>query len=376
MNRVVWIIGFLALTFAGDRLGGYALKKITDRSQFRYSRLYNDTTYADVLLVGNSRGLMFYQPEIEKLADARTFNLSYNGMPADLAKTLVMDYLDRRAAPRLMVMDVTMCDRVNDALIAGFAPYAPYSERIAALIKHYDQVDSLGGSHNATATQISHLYRYNNELFQRTLYYRNKLDKDWLLDRTITEKMATDTALASYKIAMFPGMVQELKDAVDYARKKGVAVKLVVNPYFPPFQAAIRDSFLAPLIAAVEQATGLPVNDYSTALQETAMFGDYQHANKTGSIAYMNILAKDGMFKRMDGGPVAESILNNMIQNVPPASVQYMETGYVDTLLKTPTMEVILAKPVPQIAAKKTKSVRRWDDNKNWIGVDTFSFRK
>ena len=35
--------------------------------QFRYSRLYNSTEDADILFVGNSRGLTFFQPEAERV---------------------------------------------------------------------------------------------------------------------------------------------------------------------------------------------------------------------------------------------------------------------------------------------------------------------
>ena len=38
---------------------------------------------------------------------------------------LVQDYLERYPAPRVMLIDITSCDRINDELLAGFLPYTP-----------------------------------------------------------------------------------------------------------------------------------------------------------------------------------------------------------------------------------------------------------
>ena len=65
MKKPLWFIALFALVFAGDRLGGRLLQKQVDSSLFRYSRLYRGDAAADILLVGNSRGLTFYQPYIE-----------------------------------------------------------------------------------------------------------------------------------------------------------------------------------------------------------------------------------------------------------------------------------------------------------------------
>jgi hypothetical protein len=163
---------------------------------------------------------------------------------------------------------------------------------------------------------FSHLYKYNSEIFQRVLYHRNKLDNDWIVDRVIGASSTKDTSFKSYNVRMFPAMVAHLKEMVDYAKAKGVEVKLVINPYFPPFAETIRDSFLSPLKAYVEAQTGLPVSDFSTALQNTDEIGDYQHANKKGSIRYMNVLAEKGIFN-----PLTNSSLGDNTSATPQLSL-------------------------------------------------------
>jgi hypothetical protein len=337
MNKhIIWIFAFLLLAFLGDRLGGFILKNITQSSQFRYSRLYYGKEDADILFVGNSRGLTFFQPEVEKITGMTTMNLSYNGMPADLAKSLVMDYLDKHKAPKIMIVDVTLCDRENEVLKNGFNVYSPESQRLTDLIKSnvgthrpnetemkVDTLDMFAGKKVYYGGLVSQLYRHNSEVFQRILYYKNRTDEDWLIDRVINEKSASDTDnMTSYPVRLFPHMVAHLKEMIDYAKSKGVDVRLVINPYLPAFadSKSIRDTFLSPLKSFVEAQTGMPIRDYSTALTEREDIGDYQHANKKGSAKYMNILAQDGLFNPLIinnlGGNSSYPIENPMSENI------------------------------------------------------------
>jgi hypothetical protein len=381
-KHLVWISSFLCLAFGGDRLAGYFLKKITDNSQFRYSRLYNSTEDADILFVGNSRGLTFFQPEAERLTKVKTMNLSYNGMPADLAKCLVMDYLDHHKPPKLMIVDVTLCDRENDVLKSGFNLYTPKSMRLDTLLRGMTTGgDDFAGRKVVIGGNVSHLYRYNSEIFQRVLYHRNKTDEDWLIDRVISEKTAKDTALSSYKVRMFPNMADHFKEMIDYAKSKGVEVKLVINPYFPAFAetSEIKDSFLIPLKTHIETLTGLSVHDFSTALTEIDEIGDLQHANKKGSIRYMNILLENGILSQNTSN-LGDNFMPAKMENVHPSSVFISEnTG--TTQKKMP--ETIPVKPEvtevpPSVSApfsasfseKKGKKKKRWESDYGFA-VDT-----
>lgn len=313
IKHFIWIFSFLFLAFIGDRILGLFCKKIVQQSQFRYSRLYHTPENADILFVGNSRGLSFFQPEVERITQRSTLNLSYNGMPADLAKVLVMDYLDQHKLPKLMIVDITICDRYNEPLKADFKLYLPYSERLTQLLKtaatikyksetnvEVDTIDPYSGLKNYYGSQVSHLYRYNSDVFQRVLFYRKRSDEDWLNDRIINDEATNKTKMKSYQVRPVPKMVKHLKEMINYAQMKGVDVKLVINPYYPPFAESIRDTFLTPLKERVEKETDLLVADFSMALTEKEELGDLQHTNKKGSIHYMNILAQKGVFDIID----------------------------------------------------------------------------
>ena len=289
MKHIKWILAFILLTFIGDRVGGWVFEKITDASQFRYSRLYNDQAAADILLIGNSRGLIFYQPYIEEKTGKSTFNFSYNGLPIALAKTLLADYLDRYDTPKTLVLDVTMCDRDNSELVSGFNMYRPYSERMAALVEKNSPEVSGGGT-------VSHLYRYNGEVFQRSLRYLSDNDKDWLTDRIINSNLIKDINNSPVlDFNLDPKYIDILAETVKLAQNKGIKVSLVVNPYYPPFV----DRFVAyeKWLSDIEKATGITVKDYSQAINKLDAFGDYQHLNKLGARMYIDRLIEDGVLE-------------------------------------------------------------------------------
>jgi hypothetical protein len=292
MRNFTWILAFLALTFVGDRVGGFALKKITENSQFRYSRIYNGTAESDILLVGNSRGLMFYQPYIEEITGESTLNISYNGMPMNLAKVFIEDYYEKYSAPKLMILDITMCDRSNPKLISGFNTYTPFSENLQELIYDVEPKSAIAG-------KVSHLYRYNGEVFQRAMYYLNRSDEDWLLDRVITDELVADIKdREPYTIDIQEDIMMDLKGVVDLAKSKGTVVQLVINPYYPPFADKITN--LDALKNTVEQVTGLPVYNYARSVANVEGFGDYQHLNKNGSRAYLDKLVADKLLPLKD----------------------------------------------------------------------------
>ena len=323
LKKIFWILALVALAFIGDRIGGLVLKKAADSSKFRYSRLYNGSANAEILLVGNSRGLIFYQPYIEEITGKNTFNTSYNGMPIDLSRVFVDDYLQKYPKVEKMILDITMCDRINDQLIAGFNVYTPYSKRLSKLIEEKQETMYYGA-------QFSHLFRYNGEIFLRSLKYTiGGDDEDWLTDRVmndyITQGVVNEEPYslnyknrnAKVKAPSLHGfdklfakafnyddkndnvatdslyILDQLALLVDNAKKKGVEVHLVVNPYYPPFAEKIIN--LDSMKMDVEKLTGLKVKDYSKAITDPKGYSDYQHLNKYGSRLYLDLLKKDGV---------------------------------------------------------------------------------
>ncbi len=285
MKTWYWIPVFVVVFFAGDRLAGGAMEVLKDQSNFRYSRLYTDRAAADILLIGNSRGLNFYQPTIEALTGRSTFNLSYNGLPPQLVSVLMRDYRERYAPPADVVMDITFLDLDNDALIEDFRVYASESEGLDSLLAIARPTIQRG-------TKLFYLTRFGGEVAQRMFYYLGRSDEDWLLDRIMASPQAAAVdQVPTYTNGYSSANVTLVAEAIAAYQQLGSSVHLVVNPYYPPYADKIEN--LSSLIAAVESATGLEVRDYSKAISEPELFGDYQHLNKAGADIYLKMLLGD-----------------------------------------------------------------------------------
>jgi len=137
---------------------------------------------SDILIAGNSRGLSFYQPFVEKKSNKKVFSLAYNGMSSSLGHVFIEDYFERYPAPEKLILEITCADRYNKELVPAFACYSPYSTHLKSYLKENE-------AKTFYATKVSHLLRYNSEVFQRSLRYLKNDDRLWLTDRTISEAM-------------------------------------------------------------------------------------------------------------------------------------------------------------------------------------------
>ena len=283
----------VALFFIGDRVGGYFLKNMVKTSQFRYSKLYRGEAKADILFLGNSRGLGFYIPQVEKITGKKAFNLSYNGLPINIGRALLQDYVEKNGAPEIFVLDVSMINRMDTTLVSGFNVYSPYSRQVGEVVKTYSKNVFYAG-------KLSHLFLHNSEIFQRALFYRNQSDSNWIVDRQINENMANSVDdQRPFYVGPFDSTVvnilyEELKNTVDIALENNMKVKLVVSPFYPPFVKKIVN--MPEFITRVEKTTGLKVYNFADALEDKEGFGDYQHVNYRGAITYMDILNSNGIF--------------------------------------------------------------------------------
>ena len=295
MKNIYWILALIVLFFLGDRIGGYLFNQAIDKSGFRYSRMYRGDANCDLLFMGNSRGLDFYQPYIEEVTGKKTFNLSYNALPMDLGKVLLEDFLEKNKKPQTFVLDVSMTNRIDTTLISGFNVYTPYSDGISEVVKGAVPNVYYGG-------KLSRLFLHNGEIFQRAIRYMNNTDEAWLNDRVISDGLIGkvhelhDSIVGPFsedsKVIDF--IYDELKGTVQLAKDKGVNVKLVINPFFPLYADKMVN--YKEFTAKVEELTGLKVHDYSKAIQDRDAFSDFQHLNRKGSQQYIDMLKQDGIF--------------------------------------------------------------------------------
>ena len=129
-RAAVWWTVLLAVIIAGDHLLALALHQVLMRSQFRYSRLYRGGNDADVVIIGDSRGVhSFYAPALQQMTGLRVMNLSYNSLSPHVAEAVLLDYLDHNRAPRIVVIEATSAI-TSGAVASQLRTYAGFSPRI------------------------------------------------------------------------------------------------------------------------------------------------------------------------------------------------------------------------------------------------------
>lgn len=140
-NRIVWAALFLALVWVGDRIGARVLDRAVMSTEFRYAELYKGTLAAEVVILGNSRGLhMFHPPAIREAAGRETANISYNALPTVLMPGLWSDYVSHQAKshqtlPKRLIFEVSCIGREDEAgSLERFKVFMSHSERLSEAI--------------------------------------------------------------------------------------------------------------------------------------------------------------------------------------------------------------------------------------------------
>ena len=282
-RAVIWLVALAAVIIAGDHLLAAVLRKVLLRSQFRYSRLYRGGNRAEILILGDSRGVhSFYAPAIEELTGLRAFNLSYNSLSPRIAEAVLLDYLDHNPPPRMVVLEPT-CAIVTGALTAELRTYAGSSPRLAALYAE---------SHPAAAaaSRAFWLYPLNSEFFLEALHYMRRTDQDWIHHDVIPHALRAPGG--TWRLAPYPGQVDALARIVRLLQRRGIEVRLVIAPYAP----IKPPSNAAEFAGLIERRTAAPVWNYVGAIADLDAFADAVHMNERGSRAFLRILARDGFF--------------------------------------------------------------------------------
>jgi hypothetical protein len=285
-----------ACVFAGDRGLAALLGHALPHSQFRFSIAARGGQPANVLVLGDSRAVNgLYAPELARHVAVPVLNLAYNGMSTVVAEALLRDYLERNAAPRVLVLEVTNVQQ-DDRLLDGLMCYWSFGPALAALADGRSPV-------NRRAARVLHLYAYNGEIPMRALFYARRSDQDWINRYRISEALLAEVrAEPDFELGARPENLDALGRIAELARAHGIALRLLVTPYLPEHLAHARnwDGWIARVRAAA--GDGARIWDYSRAVSDPAQFADRLHLNERGGVPFAARLAEDG-FLAFDAPP-------------------------------------------------------------------------
>jgi hypothetical protein len=280
-RALIWFAAFIAVVIGGDRLLSWTLSRILVRSQFRYSRLYRGGIDADVLILGDSRGVhSFYAPAIEELTGLRAFNASYNSMSMRIAEAVLLDYLDRNRQPRIAIIEVTGV-AFEGELTSELRTYANFSPRLSAL---YAEAHPSA----AAAGRTFHLLNLNSGFYLESLHYMRRSDQDWINHSAMPPAMR-NAAPQAWRLPT-PENLAALNRMIQALRRRGGEVRLVLAPYFPA------PTNMGEFAQIVERSSGMPVRNYAGAITDPEDFADTVHLNERGSRTLLALMKRDGLF--------------------------------------------------------------------------------
>lgn len=293
-SRIIKIALFFILLIVGDRMLAGALDRLVLSSQFRYSRLYQGDCEADVIVVGNSRGVAgFYAPEIEDRFGVKCLNLSYNGMSSAMVSAVLHDYLERNAPPKLVIVEATCVDS-EFGNILSLKPYWKHSERLRS-IAQTDQPKAMN------ATRVSSLFSYNCELFLRVLFFRSKSDQTWIRRTSIDDDLlAQTTSMEPFDLQLpTDEELADIDSIVALCKSTGVDCQVVVAPYLLEYRDKMQnwESWLKKMQDAVSASGGGEIVDLSGSIQDPQYFGDRLHVNFASRAVVIDAAEAQGVYR-------------------------------------------------------------------------------
>ena len=285
---LIGILAFVAVFFAGDRLCSRALDYLLSKSHFRYSSVYYRQPNADILVLGNSRAVnSFYSPTIEDRFGVKCLNLAYNGMSPDLAHAILLDYLDRNAAPQLVILEATCVDN-KPTCVANFKPFWHHSSRLSAMAGRLFPK-------SLAATHLARLYAFNCELFLRAISHRSQSDQTWINHYAIDDDLLAQTDRMQ-PVQLDLATSEELAYVRQFAataKRHKIDCQIVIAPYLPAYRAKLKnfDEWKGRIESAV------PVVDLSSSVTESQFFADRLHTNYAGREAVVDAATAGGVFE-------------------------------------------------------------------------------
>lgn len=270
---LTFFILFVVIQYSLDSI----FSNILSKSNIRFSKIYNSSSREnfEAVCFGNSRGVnSFYTPYF-KSKNLNAFNFSYNGLNIKNISTLVMDYVDSKNTSSHIFIEISaIFNHSNSANNLNL--YSSFSKRIKNQIKKKDKKLYF------LNTYIP-LYKYNNELFYRALYYINKDDQHWINQYNISEALIDKVnSMNDFEIEVNEYDLQELKNLLLFLEKKNLKYTLFIAPYLPDYRNKILnyDSSVEKINLFLE----LSVLDLSLITDNYRHFADRIHTNKNGAI--------------------------------------------------------------------------------------------
>jgi hypothetical protein len=311
MNRKSRIIKIFLLLFllwlAGDRIFANLIEHfVLPLSDNRFAKMYSGRAKAKIVMLGNSRLDRHFNASIlNNYFNKPAINLGIGGQSTELSNILLHDYIDRYGAPEIVILEPTNAFVKNEGL-RDLRVFMNHSKRLKKVIKKELPTEYYFGN-------ISHLYNFNNVMFNRILFEivrsdKNRFRKDTIsIERYNQIKKLCVSGREPKKSRL--GNYSALKSIAEVCNEHNIDLKIVIVPNLRVvFARETYEDWIRELEYIFTHET---IFDYSTALTNRKYFFDENHLNRKGVYKFYGILRNDGFFERQIKSPVGKTGLNS-----------------------------------------------------------------
>jgi len=293
-KAILFLVGLTTTFLVADRSISIILNQVVRKSEFRFSKLYHSHLNADILVLGNSRGVNgFFAPSMETELGQSVFNFSLNGLDIDLLGNALKDYCEQNTVPKMVILEITSLH--SDNAIGGLRFLMSDSPRMDKLLKETNYRDWV-------LCNTCTVYQYNTELFLRVIYFLSKSDQSWINDGVVDPEVARNWKVSRKEEDLWKvpadKKLKGLLDLVHFADQKKIPIKLVIGPYIKGYTEQLEN--YQQWKTAVQEAVGNDhqIYDFSNSIENELNFADMVHLNRSGSVEFLQQLKGAGFFAR------------------------------------------------------------------------------
>lgn len=298
LNTLLFTILCLIFAFALDTILSFRLRQNQNRMFANWNQIYNDTTNYDLVINGNSRAWVQYNPFIiDSILHINSYNLGIDGSPINRQIIKYQKYCDLHKMPKYLIQNidlVTMGFRYGYERVQFF-PYFFFDQELIIEIDEYENFSLM--------EKYVPCYRYlgQEDVIIESLFNDNRqhtftsLNKGYAGSDNTWDGSSlanTDSVVCLYEsdaIDLFIEFINEVQ-------RDGTQIIFVYAPiYYEVREKMTNEKCMLEMYNTIARRFDIPILDYNDIpmCYDTTYFYNGTHLNKIGAELFTTKLAFD-----------------------------------------------------------------------------------
>lgn len=284
----IWIV----LLGADDSLSHRIRCANSSFSQPLYD-MYNVTDSFDILICGNSRASVQYNPFIlDSILECNSYNLGYDGCAVNIQLVKYEQWCKYHSNPKYIIYNIDLWT-MNETRGNNREQIFPYFTMDRNLMKNMDIYHdyTIAEKFIPFSRYIGHKNMIEGVLVDSISFYKGYYGFDWEWQQTNVRHNQD-----LYKCACDSNMIELFCDFIEKQQVKNIEILFV---YAPMFHTILKNSpdiqKMYDMYGNIANQYNIAILDYNTEImcQDSTLFYNKMHLNQTGSELFTKKLAHD-----------------------------------------------------------------------------------